>query len=937
MTNKTPQLFLQRIFNIYPNETERVALMFFCSIVIIGGVIIIGQMVSRSLFLGALPESAIPYKFILPPIFLVFVMSIYTKMTSLVSRDKVLFTSILLIIIGIIIFRILIETRLKENFIFLMALTIYIEIIINIVMIQFWMFASDLFTTREAKRLFGIIAGGDTISSIVFGSLLRSVAGLIQPKNLMFGIIASVLFCLFTIYYLNKKYNVYGKTKDIKHSKAPSKDDKKRNNIFQDFKQLFGHKLIIYMGLILICIALVARIGEYQLDLALKNIYGSDMQKMVGFLGALQLVAGVVGIIMQFFVSNRLTDKFGLLPPLLMLPVAIAGGSIAILLTAGTLIAVAIPRAAEASFKYSVNEPTMNLLYLPISSELRAKAKAILEGMIKPTATAFLGFSFLFISKIKGVSLITWTPLMLVLTLGWIVMLIYALRYYVKALGDSIKERRLNISSQNFDPSDEMSKKIIVEALKDKDPMRVLHVLSLIREIGSINWIPHILDLLYHPKSIIKVETLKYIRDFGDITTYDNIKSLLDDPDILVKKEAILTCCSIMEKNSIKDIKRLLNDEHTEIQSTAIIGLVKYCGLAGLLHASTHLQHLLESSDPSARMEATKVLESLGVESFYDPLVKFIDDADMNVQLSAIKAAKSVSAPELLPHLYPKLNLAITRQPATEAILECAKRHPEIITRVIDKTKEFPFIREKLVDIAEKRGTLEDKQFIVSLIDDINDNVRSAVYIALTNLKMMGYLLDIQKEKLITQLNMEIRRGYELYLLKLDIKNEAEDLLLKETINNRESGVMNRIISLLVLLYPQLLLETLRRTLSSNDPMLKANVIELLDNTLDKDIKASLIPYLDNSTDKIKDYALRKFNIKSSNLNERLEELFVHKDEWLKACALYYIAKKEYNIESDAFEKLLSPNKNGPIVQEMANYVLTRLNRRRRINGIKHD
>jgi ATP:ADP antiporter, AAA family len=922
MKNKAPQIFLQRLFNIYPNETERVALMFLCSIMTIGGVVIIGQMVSRSLFLGALPESAIPYKFILPPIVLVFVISFYTKMTSLFSRDKLLFTSILIIIAGVIIFRILLESRLKESFIFLMALTIYIEIIVNVIMIQFWMFASDLFTTREAKRLFGLIAGGSTVSSILFGAFLGSISGIIQPKDLMFGMIASLLVCLGSIYYLNKKYNVYSKIQDTSSSKD-SPADKAPSNLIQDIKQVFGHKLIIYMSLILICIALVGRIGEYQLDLALKNIYGSDTQKMVAFFGTFQVIAGSVGIIMQFFVASRLIDRFGVLPAMLLLPVAIAGGSTAILLTGGALFAVSIPTASEASLKYSVNEPAMNLLYLPISSELRGKAKAVLEGMVKPAATALLGIIFLFIGKIKGVSLLTWTPLMLILTAGWIVMLVFALRYYVKALGDSIKERRLDIRSENFDPSDEMSKNIIVEALKDKDPMRVLHVLGLIRAITAISWTPYISELLNHPESIIKIEALKYIGEYRSIELAERVKPLLDDHDLLVRKEAILTFCSLMEKDAIMDIKKLLSDEHTDIQSTAIIGLVKYCGLAGLLHASSHLQQLFESSEPRSRMEATKVLESLGVESFYDPLIKFIDDSDINVQLSAIKAAKNICAPELLPYLYKKLDSPMTRQLSSEAIFQCANRHPKVINKIVDETMEFPFIREKLVQLAGKRGTLEDKEFIISLIDDADYNVRSYVYLALINLKMLGYRIDIKKEKLINQLNMEIKNGYELYILKLDVeKNEAQDRILTEAIERRKTGAMNRILTLLVLLYPQLPLETIQTSLASDDARIRANAIELLDNTLDNNLKASLIPYLDSSIDKIEDYAQKKLNIKALNFNERLQEILVKKDEWLKACALYYIGKKRYKIHDETLEKLAGP-KNSPLVQELANYVQT--------------
>ena len=917
---------LQKILNIYPGEAERVILMFICSVMTMGGVMIIGYMVGQALFVGTLPESDIAYRYIFPSLIVIFVISIYTRMSSFFRRDKLIFTSFLLMIAGIIIFRILIESELKESFIFLLTFDSYIEVIVNVTIIQFWMFAGDLFTTREAKRLFGLIAGGSLISSILFGAIAGSISDFIQTKNLMFVVLISLLICFGIIFYLNGKYNVYGKKRNFQLFQK-IEDNKVSHNIIEDMKQVFGHKLIIYLSLILISITIVSRIGWYQFDLAMKDVYGSDTQKMVGFFGNLQFVSGIIGLIVQIFIGNRIINKFGIFPALLIFPAVMAGGSISVLLTGGVLLAVSIPIAAEGSLRYSLNESAINLLYLPIPSALRAKSKAILEGMIMPAAATLLGLIFLLISKIKGISLLAWSPPMLALTLVWIIMLLYAFRCYIILLGDSIKERRLNVNSENLDLSDEMSRSIVVKALKDEDPMRVLHVLGLIRKTPSINRTSYLSEylseLLTRQENIIKIESLKYIRDYGDIALAANVRPLFMDTDLLVRKEALLTFCSLTGKDAVKDIKPFLNDELSEIQSASIIALVKYCGLAGLLHASSHLQQLLESPEPSTRIEAIRILESLGVASFYDPLIKFIDDSDIQVQLSAVKAAQSLCAPELIPHLYKKLDSPIIRQTASEAIIKCAEKHPEIIARLIDKTKEFPFIRKKLVQVAEKQGTLEDKRFIVSLIDDRDNNVRSAVYLTLIKLRMIGYLFNIRKEALIKQFNREIKNAYKLYILRLDIKmNKAEDKLLKEAIEKRETKTINRIISLVVLLYPRLPSETIRSALLSGDPVLKSNVIELLDNTLEKNLKTVLIPYLDGSADKIKECSINRFNIETSDLNLKLQELLIQQqDEWLKACALYYIAKRGYNIDIAVLEGLIKDD-NSSLVQEMLEYSL---------------
>jgi hypothetical protein len=59
---------LERLFRIHPGEERRVVAMLVYSIAVVGGVVITGQLASRALFLSELPRSAIPYKFIRPPL-----------------------------------------------------------------------------------------------------------------------------------------------------------------------------------------------------------------------------------------------------------------------------------------------------------------------------------------------------------------------------------------------------------------------------------------------------------------------------------------------------------------------------------------------------------------------------------------------------------------------------------------------------------------------------------------------------------------------------------------------------------------------------------------------------------------------------------------------------------------------------------------------------
>jgi len=57
----------------------------------VGGVIITGSLVSRALFLSALPAEDIPYKYLLPPLALILVSAAYARLSSRWSRPQLIY------------------------------------------------------------------------------------------------------------------------------------------------------------------------------------------------------------------------------------------------------------------------------------------------------------------------------------------------------------------------------------------------------------------------------------------------------------------------------------------------------------------------------------------------------------------------------------------------------------------------------------------------------------------------------------------------------------------------------------------------------------------------------------------------------------------------------------------------------------------------------
>ena len=65
----------------------------------------------------------------------------------------------------------------------LCGLYVFTDVVGALVVMQFWTFAGDIFAPREARRLFGVIAGGSTLSNLLFGTTLGAAAEHIEPAQ----------------------------------------------------------------------------------------------------------------------------------------------------------------------------------------------------------------------------------------------------------------------------------------------------------------------------------------------------------------------------------------------------------------------------------------------------------------------------------------------------------------------------------------------------------------------------------------------------------------------------------------------------------------------------------------------------------------------------------------------------------------------------------
>ncbi len=861
-------------------EGKRVALLFLFSVLAVGGLVITGSVVGRALFLSALPRSAIPLKFVLPPLTMVLVAARYASIALRVRTDRLIVTSALLLAAGLLCFRFGLATTVGSHLAFLCLMFVYFDVATNLTMIQFWTFAGELFDPREAKRLFGLISAGGTIAAVVFGATLRALSGHVQTSDFLFLMVA----CLLGVAVCTRRLGqLYGSR--LAPPQAPSEEEK--SSVVSSLKEISRSPLLVSLATLIVVVAAVTDLTDYQMDLALQSTYGEDGQAMMGFLGGFRFWTGVVAAAVQFLVAGRLFARFGIKAALLLLPLGMGLGSTAILLSAGMLWAVVLPRATDTVLKYTINQTAFNLLYLPVKPRLRRTAKVLISGMINPSVACVLGVSFMLVERYgQGISLVVWSVPVLLLVGFWVRTVLRATTQYVEALASSIRSRDLDPDQESVNFLDDTTITVVGETLKSSDPVQVVHAIDLMQRLPEVDWSPYLPDLFGHQSEDVRVQALELAASRDELNR-EVASKCLSDPSEKVRAAAVCALCKVDGAEAVEKVESCLQDPAPEVRAAVITGLIREGGLDGVLLAAEHLKALLVSSRVEERLAGAGVLGGLEAKSFHGSLEELMNDAESRVRVAAVRAAGRLAHRELIRPLLEKLDDPHTRTAAGRALSRCLGEDIPLLVPKLSHPETPEAVRIAIVKIFEAQRTEIAGQLLWGQLSLSGGLYRTAVVHTLLHLREKKVALAHHEAECEALLKEEAESAYELALY-----SQGEDLLAL-AVRKRLRQSLERLLALCSLLYPEISLNCLKASLFQSDKQVRAYAVELLDNVLEGEVRALLMPLFTTEPEELPEMAGQHREQPIPQRLEQLEKLAGSEDWWLRTCAYQTLRVEE--------------------------------------------
>ena len=331
---------------------------------------------------------------------------------------------------------------------------------------QFWTLANVTYDPRQAKRLFGFVGAGAPLGGIA-GGFMAYRASTLGTFNLVLysGAILGLAVAVVVVILARER-----------PPEAIGGAEEKGVGFGEALRLLGESKHLQVIAIVISFAAIGANIIEQQLNMAAQAAKGrGDVDALTSFLGLVTTWTSTIAFVIQVWLTSRIHRFLGIGFALMVLPVGFASTAVVMLLN-GALWAPSLARVLDQSLRYTVDKTTREILFLPLSADLKYRAKPFVDVTVDRMAKALSGLLMLVLVKPWGLHLewqqVSYASLLIVGI--WIAMALRVKKQYVSAFRNSLGQRTVKPEEVRLAAADLSTVETLVEELSQPDPARVV-------------------------------------------------------------------------------------------------------------------------------------------------------------------------------------------------------------------------------------------------------------------------------------------------------------------------------------------------------------------------------------------------------------------------------------------------------------------------------
>ncbi|MGY8750591.1 MAG: Npt1/Npt2 family nucleotide transporter [Fidelibacterota bacterium] len=882
----------KKIIKIKAGEGKMVLTFFFFSFFTVG-MGLIAKTARDAYFLSRFEKSLLPLMFLAIAIVIAPILTYYTSLSKKLS-PKTLFMITSSIFGSSFIF---LQTIMVGNIIPIAY--IWIEVAVGITIIQFWTTAGESFEPQQAKRLFGIIGGGGSFAVMLIGMNLKPFVSAFGTDELLF-LAAAFLGLTFVFGRMAVQYLI----------KDQSKGPKKPVNKSQKKKGM--DPFIIRIATIVALSAVVTTLVDYQFKMIASSEFPKEAD-LVAFFGTFYSIAGAASIIMQFFITGPLLSRFGILLGLLILPFFLILGSTSILL-APVLLSASFAKFSDQTFKFTINNSSLELIWLPVPKDIRKTFKPQVTGTIKSIAEGLGGLITFLLVKIVALPYLSFVSLC---SIGvWLFTSFKVKTGYVNQLQTAIAKREINFEELNIDVQDAAMVKTIEETLSTSDEIKQLFALEIIEGLPLSSWKKTINELFNNGTPEVRKRILSMAWDEEDVISNGDIIQAMNKSDE-VSAEAIIVAGRRKLKDVLPNLETLLDSESQDTCVAAAAAILQV-GSGPTDKAQMILNDMLDKEDESTQATALNRLIYNDQILTNEKLVFFLEHESDIISNVALNIAEKRKDEILIPAIISNLSLAKTSIQARQTLKKFSE---ELIDEQFEQLLQSKETNRKLrLGIIRTLREYPDEasiKLLISQLDNSDQDIYNLVVESLLAIARVDSIGEEYKSRIAHEINTIAKKVYALSECIKMLPQDENQFLMKDFLNNEIQNTLPTLLKLGVLDVPDTPIETYIRTIKSGDSSKLPFLLEFFENIFSKNEREIINPLIEQiSLYERSEVGHLHFKSLPNNLDQELINSVYSPNKWESAIALDYllISNKMDVIKSLDWQKVPNSNANQELI-----------------------
>jgi len=813
---------ISRVVDIKPGEQTLVVLLFSCFFLITAPHTIIKALRYAGL-LHKTGAKGLPIAYLSAAVVTGLVVMFHSRIRARFSNQTLMISSLVFFVLSGLSLHILLQTDFgTESVLLVYVYWVWAYVLVTVLVTQFWLIVIDVFNPREAKRLIGLCGSGGILGGVVGGAL----AGFLARSNLAnfllplaCGLLIVCVFVVRALFVIRGRQPSYAQ-----HSHQEQASPQAQQFGFKDsFHAVRKNSYLVVIAAIVVITVVVSTFIDFHFSSAVKEHF-YDKEAMQSFFGLFYSGLSIFAFFVNIFLTSFLLKNFRVRFTLLLTPVTLFIGTIAAIFAPFTLATAALIKSADEGLGFSLQQSVRELLYIPVSSELKHRAKPFIDMFINRFAKVLAAiFLFLFALTLeKEVEYLTpiadpglakdllWGVLACLII--WMIFDLKIYREYINAVRDKIKIRWRRADKTIKDKLDVDYTKLIFDTIESRNRSSVLYALHLFDLLEQDKLTPEIKAMISQKTDEVQAASLGDLFNAEGATWFPEIE---DD----VSQEAFITDIrEIMSSEIYQQLIELHAEQLLEEQSDSEIGKMELAKMIGLMDPESPIVHKLGA---------------------------LINDKSVEVSRYAIQSAARLKREEHLPAIIRGLSNPLIHEEAVAALNKYSHSALSILEEYLIDASQTTETRKNVITVLAQIGTQDSVRILLDELENETEELHADIVDALD--RIHAERTDIRfPPKLVRRKIFEVIKKYCLvYIDLVNLGSDEKDRQQGLQLQKRLTVDFSNIFKLLGLYYPREDVLKAYQNIQTGTKNSMAYAIELLDNILNKEMKSVILPLVE--------------------------------------------------------------------------------------------